>query len=222
MATIPQQSQAVPVATHGPKALSESGHMEREEAPVCPAAARSFAVGLVALRFCWLPGINCLLAVTSIALGVIAIWEIVHSRGAVRGLDEAISGTTLGSWSCLSVLFISALVAAWRRWGPAMRQLTRRELMKLAIAGSLGVTVLGARRGDAAVAAASPQATAVLVDIARCIGRRLCEGACKAYHGFPAGEASDLGPEVWTYVGFRPLRTPRNHLNSICRRWARS
>lgn len=94
-----------------------------------------------------------------------------------------------------------------------MKQLTRRELMKLAVAGGLGVTVLGPRRANAAVAVAAPQATAVLVDIARCIGCRLCEGACKAYHGFPAGESTDLGPKVWTYVRFRSLRTPRNHLN---------
>lgn len=90
--------------------------------------------------------------------------------------------------------------------------LTRRHLLKLAVAGSMGVTVLGPRRASAA-ALASPQATAVLVDVARCIGCRLCEGACKAYHGFPAGESSDLAPNVWTYVRFRSLREPRTHLN---------
>lgn len=91
--------------------------------------------------------------------------------------------------------------------------LTRRQLLKLAAAGSLGVTMLGPRRVGAAALVASPQATAVLVDVARCIGCRLCEVACKDYHGFPAGEASDLAPKVWTYVRFRPLRAPRTHLN---------
>lgn len=83
---------------------------------VCQAASRSFAVGLVALRVCWLPGVNCLLALAAITLGAMAIWQILHSQGAMSGLDEAISGTTLGVVVLgLSVFFISALVAAWRR-----------------------------------------------------------------------------------------------------------
>lgn len=90
--------------------------------------------------------------------------------------------------------------------------LTRRQLLKLAAASSLGVTVLGPRPANA-TAVAAPQATAVLVDVARCIGCRLCEGACKAYHGFPPGESSDLAPKVWTYVQFRSLRTPLAHVN---------
>ncbi len=90
--------------------------------------------------------------------------------------------------------------------------LTRRHLLKLAAASSLGVMVLGPRRADAA-AVASPQATAVLVDVARCIGCRLCEGACNAYHGFPPGESTDLAPQVWTYVQFRALKKPLEHLN---------
>lgn len=90
--------------------------------------------------------------------------------------------------------------------------LTRRHLLKLAVASSLGVTILGPRR-TAAAALPSPQAKAVLVDVARCIGCRLCEASCKTYHGFPAGESSDLAPKVWTYVRFRALQQPRAHLN---------
>src|SRR3990170_4326084 len=92
-------------------------------------------------------------------------------------------------------------------------RLTRRELIKLAAAAGLGVTVLSPRQAAAAPAAAAPQAMAVLVDTARCIGCRLCEGACKEYHGFPAGESSDLAPKAWTYVRFRTLRQPLDHLN---------
>lgn len=92
-------------------------------------------------------------------------------------------------------------------------RLTRRELIKLAAAGGLGVTVLSPRQAAASAAAAAPQAMAVLVDVARCIGCRICEGACKAYHGFPAGESDDLAPKAWTYVRFRALRTRRSHLN---------
>jgi len=90
--------------------------------------------------------------------------------------------------------------------------LTRRHLLKLAVAGSLGVTVLSPRRASA-TAPASPHAMAVLVDVARCIGCRLCEQSCKAYHGFPPGESTDLGPTAWTYVRFSSLRAPRAHLN---------
>lgn|GEM_PF-1937308 len=87
----------------------------QEYRPVCRAAAASFAVGLVALRVCWLPGVNCLLAAVSIALGAGAAWQIMHSRGQVCGMDEAISGVVLGIVVMgLSVFFISALVTAWR------------------------------------------------------------------------------------------------------------
>lgn len=92
--------------------------------------------------------------------------------------------------------------------------LTRREFLHLAVASGLGVTVLGAARPvRAASATASPAAMAVLVDVARCIGCRACEMACKAYHGFPAGESYDLAPRAWTYVRFKPLATPKTHLN---------
>ena len=88
----------------------------RETRPVCRAAAASFAVGLVALRVCWLPGVNCVLAAVSIALGGIAAWQIVRSRGAICGVDEAVSGIVLGVVVLgLSVFFVSSLVAAYRR-----------------------------------------------------------------------------------------------------------
>ena len=88
--------------------------------------------------------------------------------------------------------------------------LTRREFLHLAAASGLGVTVLGASRP----ALASPKAgMGVLIDVARCVGCRACEGACKAYHGFPEGESSDLGPRAWTYVKFAALREPKSHLN---------
>lgn len=83
--------------------------------PPCRAAATSFAVGLVALRLCWFPGVNCILAVTSIVLGAVALWQILHSRGALGGTDEAVSGLVLGVVVLgLSVFFLSALIAAYR------------------------------------------------------------------------------------------------------------
>ncbi|MDR7544411.1 MAG: 4Fe-4S dicluster domain-containing protein [Armatimonadota bacterium] len=53
----------------------------------------------------------------------------------------------------------------------------------------------------------------ILVDIARCIGCRSCEAACQTYHGFPPGPAADLGPQAWTYVALRRLRTARPHMS---------
>jgi formate dehydrogenase iron-sulfur subunit len=90
--------------------------------------------------------------------------------------------------------------------------LTRRHLLKLAAASSLGVTVVGPRR-VAAGAAPGTAAMAVLVDVAQCIGCRLCEGACKAYHGLPAGEVTDLSPTAFTYVRFRKISKPLDHVN---------
>lgn len=87
--------------------------------------------------------------------------------------------------------------------------LTRRQFLQLAVASGLGVTVLSASR----TASAAPKAgVGILIDVARCIGCRSCEAACKAYHGFPAGEASDLSPTAWTYVRTRKLATPVPHL----------
>jgi hypothetical protein len=83
--------------------------------PVCRAAAASFSAGLIALRVSWLPGVNCVLAVAAIALGALAAWQIVHSRGGLCGVDEAVSGVVLGVVVLgLSVFFVSAIIAAWR------------------------------------------------------------------------------------------------------------
>jgi formate dehydrogenase iron-sulfur subunit len=90
--------------------------------------------------------------------------------------------------------------------------LTRREFLHLAAASGIGVTVLGNARG--VLAAHTPAAgMGVLIDIARCVGCRSCETACKADHGFPEGESHDLGPQAWTYVKTARLRTPRDHMN---------
>jgi hypothetical protein len=92
------------------------GHRLKDTRPVCRAAAASFTVGLVALRVCWLPGVNCVLAAAAITLGAVAAWQITRSRGALCGVDEAISGVVLGVVVLgLSVFFVSALVAAYRR-----------------------------------------------------------------------------------------------------------
>jgi len=92
-----------------------AGYGTKEARPICRAAGASFAVGLVAMRVCWLPGVNCLLAVVSIALGSIAAWQIARSHGGLCGVDEAISGVVLGVVVLgLSVFFVSALVAADR------------------------------------------------------------------------------------------------------------
>jgi hypothetical protein len=86
-----------------------------ETRPVCRAAGASFAVGLVAMRICWLPGVNCVLAAASITLGAVAAWQIARSHGGLCGVDEAISGMVLGVVVLgLSVFFVSALVAAYR------------------------------------------------------------------------------------------------------------
>ncbi len=94
-------------------------------------------------------------------------------------------------------------------------RLSRRQFLQLAAAAGAGVTVLSAARP---VAARTGRATAaaggaILVDIARCIGCRSCEAACKAYHQFARGEAQDLSPTAWTYVRTAPLRRPRPHLS---------
>jgi hypothetical protein len=78
------------------------------------AAVLSFTLGMIALRVCWLPGVNCALAVTSVALGVVALFQIFHARGTVAGIEEAITGVVLGIVVLgLSVFFISTLIAAY-------------------------------------------------------------------------------------------------------------
>ncbi|HXF82327.1 MAG TPA: hypothetical protein VNN19_06220 [bacterium] len=81
----------------------------------CRAAATSFNAGLVAIRLCWLPGLNLLLATAALAYGVLALWEIGRSRGRMTGLDEAVSGLVLGVLAFgLSVFFLSLLFAGLR------------------------------------------------------------------------------------------------------------
>jgi hypothetical protein len=75
----------------------------------------SFAVGLIALRVCWLPGVNCLLAVAAVALGISGLCQALRHRGEGCGLDEAITGLVLGIIVLgLSTFFTVALVAAYR------------------------------------------------------------------------------------------------------------
>jgi hypothetical protein len=82
--------------------------------PLCRPAASSFSAGLVALRMCWLPGVNVILGAASLILGVFALWQIARSRGAMSGIDEAISGVVLGIVVLgLSVFFLSVLIAAY-------------------------------------------------------------------------------------------------------------
>src|SRR5574341_2668217 len=96
--------------SHGTQAISRA----QDARPVWRAAALSFTVGLVALRVCWLPGVNCVLGAAALALGALAFWQILHSRGALCGIDEAVSGIVLGVVVLgLSVFFLSAIIAAW-------------------------------------------------------------------------------------------------------------
>lgn len=93
--------------------------------------------------------------------------------------------------------------------------LTRRQFLQLAAAAGAGVTVLSAvgPAGARPARAVGVAGAAILIDIARCIGCRSCEAACKDYHKFPPGESNDLSPTAWTYVRARSLSTPRPHLN---------
>jgi hypothetical protein len=79
------------------------------------AAVLSFTLGLLALRVCWLPGVNCALALAALTAGIVAVLQITHSRGRVGGLEEAITGVVLGIVVLgLSTFFISALIVAYR------------------------------------------------------------------------------------------------------------
>ncbi|OFX27810.1 MAG: hypothetical protein A2Z07_06925 [Armatimonadetes bacterium RBG_16_67_12] len=78
------------------------------------AAVLSFTLGMIALRVCWLPGVNCALAVASVGLGIVALFQILHAHGTVAGIEEAITGVVLGIVVLgLSVFFVSALIAAY-------------------------------------------------------------------------------------------------------------
>lgn len=82
--------------------------------PVYPLAALSFTLGLIALRLCWMPGVNCALALAAVGAGVLGCYKVARSRGGWCGFDEAVSGIVLGVIVLgLSVFFISAFVAAW-------------------------------------------------------------------------------------------------------------
>lgn len=79
------------------------------------AAGLSFAAGLIGLRVCWLPGVNCVLALAALVLGIVAFVQIARGRGRWGGLDEAIAGVVMGVIVMgVSVFFISAVLAAWR------------------------------------------------------------------------------------------------------------
>lgn len=79
------------------------------------AAVLSFMLGIVALRLCWLPGVNCVFSLAAIGLGSLALVRILGSHGRAAGLEEAMTGLVLGVVVLgLSTFFISALVAAYR------------------------------------------------------------------------------------------------------------
>jgi|GEM_PF-1995658 len=59
-------------------------------------ASASFMLGLTALRLCWIPGVNCALALLAIALGIAGRWQIRHSPVPQTGLSECTGGCILG------------------------------------------------------------------------------------------------------------------------------
>ena len=65
-------------------------------------------------------------------------------------------------------------------------RLTRRQFLQIVGASSLGVTYLS---GSPYAHATTTAAFSTLIDVARCLGCRSCEAACKQTHGFPAGAA---------------------------------
>lgn len=79
------------------------------------AAILSFTLGMIALRVCWMPGVNCAVAAAALVLGVVALVQVLRARGTAAGLEEAIAGMVLGIVVLgLSVFVVSALVAAYR------------------------------------------------------------------------------------------------------------
>ncbi|MDR7418746.1 MAG: hypothetical protein QN178_07520 [Armatimonadota bacterium] len=93
-----------------------AGPTRPSQVPVRPrAAVLSFTFGLLALRVCWLPGVNCLMAMAAVALGALALARVARQHGARAGVEEAVTGLVLGMIVLgLSVFFVSALVAAYR------------------------------------------------------------------------------------------------------------
>ncbi|MDR7483996.1 MAG: hypothetical protein QN187_01560 [Armatimonadota bacterium] len=78
-------------------------------------AVLSFTLGLVALRVCWLPGVNCAVALAAVALGVVGLVQVLRGRGALGGIEEALTGIVLGIVVLgLSMFFVSAFLAAYR------------------------------------------------------------------------------------------------------------
>ncbi|MDR7433883.1 MAG: hypothetical protein QN189_02005 [Armatimonadota bacterium] len=77
----------------------------RKEAEIVPIrgptmnslASASFMLGLTALRLCWIPGVNCALALLAIAFGLAGRWQIRHSPTPQTGLSECTGGCILGS-----------------------------------------------------------------------------------------------------------------------------
>jgi hypothetical protein len=79
------------------------------------AAALSFTLGLLALRVCWLPGVNCVLAAASLTVGTLALVQVLHGHGTLAGMEEALTGVVLGIVVLgLSTFFMTALIAAYR------------------------------------------------------------------------------------------------------------
>lgn len=78
-------------------------------------AATSFMLGMMALRLCWLPMVNCGLALAAVVLGLLGLRQIASARGRVAGRSEATAGLVLGLVVLgLSTAFVWALVVAWR------------------------------------------------------------------------------------------------------------
>jgi len=87
----------------------------RRDRTLPKAAALSFTLGLVALRICWLPGVNCAVALAAVALGLVGLLQVLRGHGMLGGLDEAITGIVLGIVVLgLSMFFVSAFIAAYR------------------------------------------------------------------------------------------------------------
>ena len=93
----------------------EAADQEAPARPAVKAAALSFVIGLFALRVCWLPGINCALALGALALGVVGALQVARSHGRLGGMEEAMTGIVMGLVVlAISVFFTILLVASLR------------------------------------------------------------------------------------------------------------